>query len=236
MTGGIDHLLVVVPAHDEAELLGRQLTAIASAVRYAAWLWSRTTVSTTVVLDSCTDASAGVAAEFPDVHAVEAELGSAGLARRLGVGEARARHLHGGGLDAATTWVACTDADSVVPHDWLSSQLDLAATGARLVLGTVWPDPAELEAARLRRWWARHHLRDGHPYVHGANLGFALDAYDLVGGFRGLPVGEDVDLVERMRAVGVTWTATSRIPVLTSSRLGGRAPAGFASYLMALLP
>ena len=47
---------------------------------------------------------------------------------------------------------------------------------------------------------------------------------------------EDVDLVGRMRALGVTETATSRFPVLTSARLGGRAPAGFASYLMALLP
>lgn len=228
----IDHLLVVVPAHDEAELLGRQLNAVSSAVRYAGWLRPRTAASTTVVLDSCTDDSAAVAAECPGVHAVEAELGCVGLARRLGVAEARARH----DLDPATTWVACTDADSVVPHDWLSGQLELAACGSRLVLGTVSPDPAELEPARLRHWWARHHLRDGHPYVHGANLGFALDAYDLVGGFRGLPVGEDVDLVERMRAVGVSWTATSRLPVLTSGRLGARAPAGFASYLMALLP
>jgi hypothetical protein len=236
MTGRIDHLLVVVPAHDEAELLGRQLTAIASAVRYAAWLRPRTTVSTTVVLDSCADGSADVAAGFPDVHRVEAELGCVGLARRLGVTAARELPECRDELDPRTTWVACTDADSVVPHDWLSGQLDLAAIGRRLVLGTVWPDPAELESVRLRRWWARHHLGDGHPYVHGANLGFTLDAYDLVGGFRALPVGEDVDLVERMRAVGISWTATSRLPVLTSSRLGGRAPAGFASYLMALLP
>ncbi len=232
MTDTFDHVLVVVPAHDEAELLGRQLTAITSAIRYAAWLRPRTTASTTVVLDSCTDGSADVVARFPDVHPVEAELGCVGRARGVGIAEARARQE----LDPATTWVACTDADSVVPHDWLSGQLDLAATGSRLVLGTVWPDPAELEAARLRRWWARHHLRDGHPFVHGANLGFALDTYDLVGGFRSLPVGEDVDLVARMRALGVSETATSRLPVLTSARLGGRAPAGFASYLMALLP
>jgi hypothetical protein len=57
-----------------------------------------------------------------------------------------------------------------------------------------------------------------------------------VGGFRGLPIGEDFDLVVRMGGVGISWTATSRLPVLTSGRLGGRAPAGFASYLMALLP
>jgi hypothetical protein len=232
MRAPIEQVLVVVPVHDEAALLGRQLAAIESSIGYAAWLRPRTSVSTTVVLDSCTDDSAAVTAGFCDVHAIEAELGCVGSARRLGVAEARRRH----DTPADRTWVACTDADSVVPLDWLTGQLALAATGSGLVLGTVWPDPAELETARLRRWWARHHLRDGHSYVHGANLGFALDAYDRVGGFADLPVGEDVDLARRLRSAGVRWTATSRLPVLTSSRLGGRAPAGFASYLLALAP
>lgn len=227
----IDRALVVVPAHDEAELLGRQLSAIACAIRYAGWLRPRTSISTTVVLDTCTDGSAAVTAGFPEVHAVAAALGSVGLARRLGVVEARR-----GFTQPERTWVACTDADSVVPHDWLSGQLELAAAGSQLVLGTVCPEATGLETARLRRWWGRHHLRDGHPHVHGANLGFALDAYDRVGGFADLTVGEDVDLVRRLRSAGVRWTATSRLPVLTSSRLGGRAPAGFAAYLLALTP
>ena len=232
MRQAFDHVLVVVPAHDEADRLGAQLTAIASAVRYAAWSRPRTAMSTTVVLDSCTDGSAEVVAGFAGVHVVEAELGCVGRARRLGIAQARAHH----DLDPARTWVACTDADSVVPHDWLSGQLDLAESGSRLVLGTVWPDPTDLEPARLRRWLARHHLRDGHPFVHCANLGFALDGYDRVGGFRALPVGEDVDLVTRLRALGLAETATARLPVLTSGRLRGRAPAGFASYLMSLVP
>ena len=37
-----------------------------------------------------------------------------------------------------------------------------------------------------------------------------------------------------MKAAGVPWTATSRLPVLTSGRLLGRAPAGFAEYLLSL--
>lgn len=232
MTERIDHLLVVVPAHDEAELLGRQLTAISSAVRYAASMRPRTTASTTVVLDSCTDGSAEVAAGFPGVHAVAAELGCVGLARRLGVAEARVRD----DLDPATTWVACTDADSEVPSRWLHTQLELAANGSQLVLGTVWPDPRDLEPALLARWWVRHHLRDGHPFVHGANLGFSLVAYDAAGGFRDLAGGEDVDLADRIKELGVRWAATSRIPVLTSGRLGGRAPAGFSAYLLSLAP
>jgi hypothetical protein len=228
----IDHVSVVVPAHNEAELLGRQLAAIERAVGDARFTQPQLSVSTTVVLDSCRDDSAQVVAHFPDVDLITVELGCVGLARLAGVEAARPRHPS----PASHTWVACTDADSEVPAQWLLGQLGLAAAGAQLVLGTVWPDPEELESGPLRHWWSRHVLHDGHPYVHGANLGFTLEAYDAVGGFRDRTTGEDVDLVDRMKAAGISWTATSRLPVLTSGRLAGRAPDGFASYLTSLTP
>ncbi len=228
----IEQVYVVVPAHDERALLGRQLAALDSTIRHAAHQRPGLSCSVTVVLDSCTDGSADVLACFPGVDGVEASLGCVGTARRLGIEEARRSHP----ADPARTWVACTDADSEVPLHWLHTQLQLAEAGSQLVLGTVWPDPAELESGRHARWRSRHHLRDGHPYIHGANLGFRLDAYDAAGGFRDLDDGEDVDLVTRLKASGVTWTATSRMPVLTSGRLEGRAPAGFSAYLLSLAP
>ncbi len=228
----IEQVHVVVPAHDERSLLGRQLAAIASTVCHARERRPRLSCSVTVVLDCCTDGSAEVVARFPEVDALETDSGCVGTARRLGVDHARRAHPS----EPAHTWVACTDADSEVPSHWLSLQLDLAAAGSGLVLGTVWPDAQELEPGRLARWWSRHHLRDGHPYVYGANLGFSLAAYEEAGGFRDLAAGEDVDLVERIKALGTTWSATSRMPVLTSARLGGRAPAGFAAYLLSLAP
>ena len=233
MTSGlIEQVHVVVPAHDERCLLGRQLTAIESTLNHARQHRPQLSCSVTVVLDSCTDGSSEVVARFPAVHGVEARLGCVGTARRLGVEEARRSQPS----DPAHTWIACTDADSEVPTHWLHTQLELVASGSQLVLGTVWPDPEDLEAGRLAHWWSRHRLRDGHPYIHGANLGFTLAAYDAAGGFRDLTEGEDVDLVGRIKALGVTWAATSRIPVLTSGRLGGRAPAGFAAYLLSLAP
>jgi len=95
-----------------------------------------------------------------------------------------------------------------VPSHWLHTQLELAASGSHLVLGTVWPDPRDVDPGRLARWWSRHHLRDGHPFVHGANLGFSLAAYDAAGGFRDLAGGEDVDLADRIKELGVRWAAT----------------------------
>lgn len=228
----VDRVLVVIPVRDEASLLARQLAAVATARAALRRTRPDVEVGTTVVLDSCRDASADVAAAFPDVREVAVDVGCVGAARRIGIERARSQRP----TPADRTWVACTDADSEVPAHWLSAQLALAARGFDLVIGTVWPDPSDSTPDRLVRWWGRHTLSDDHPHVHGANLGFRLSAYDAVGGFRALTTGEDVDLVERMRSAGVPWTAASRLPVLTSGRLAGRAPAGFADYLLSLGP
>jgi hypothetical protein len=228
----IEQVHVVVPAHDESSLLGRQLVALASTLDHARLHRPGLACSVTVVLDRCTDGSAEVVTHFPEVDAVEIVSGCVGTARRLGVQHARRLRPS----DPARTWVACSDADSAVPTRWLHTQLELAAEGSQLVLGTVWPDPLDLEPGRLARWWSRHHLRDGHPYIYGANLGFTLAAYDAAGGFGDLAGDEDLDLAARIKALDVPWTASSRIPVLTSGRLGGRVPAGFATYLLSLTP
>jgi hypothetical protein len=106
----------------------------------------------------------------------------------------------------------------------------MADAGVDLVTGTVEPDD-ELDAATRARWRVRHLLRDGHPHVHGANLGVRLTAYDAAGGFDPVEVHEDVALVERVRASGATCLATASIHVRTSGRTVGRTPGGFAGYL-----
>lgn len=229
MSGSVDSVHVVIPAHQEATLLGRQLLAVRRAATHARREWGRVRLSVTVVLDACDDGTDAVAAHFTEVEAVRAHLRCVGAARRLGVDRARRRTTSG----PETTWIACTDADSQVPQDWLTSQLELAARGAELVLGTVRPD-TELALERRLRWLGRHLISEGHPHIHGANLGFRLAAYDATGGFRPLAGGEDVDLATRMIESGADVVRTGRHPVLTSSRLEGRVPAGFASYLLTL--
>lgn len=104
-----------------------------------------------------------------------------------------------------------------------------------MVLGTVVPDALDLEASHLALWQARHTLEEGHPYVHGANLGFSAQAYTAAGGFRPGTTGEDVDLSQRIKAAQVPWIATDWIRAVTSGRMAGRAPAGFSGYLRGLL-
>ncbi|KQT94535.1 hypothetical protein ASG49_06655 [Marmoricola sp. Leaf446] len=221
---------VVVPARDEELLLGGHLVALARAVAGLRRARPAVRVAATLVLDACTDGSADLvrrtAAGWGWLEAVEVELGCVGRARAAGVDRARVVHHD---LPPERVWVASTDADSVVPPDWLRHHAQVAADGAALLTGTV--RPVGLSAARLDRWHAAHQLGEGHEHVHGANLGFTLAANDAVGGFAPLSTGEDVDLVARLRSTGVPWVASAAAPVLTSGRAVSRAPEGFAEFV-----
>jgi hypothetical protein len=126
-------------------------------------------------------------------------------------------------------WLANTDADTTVPRDWLTSQLDIAGSGVDAVIGTV--TPSGLDAAAHHRWHTEHQLRDGHPHVHGANLGLRADTYIEVGGFAPLSVDEDRDLVAKVRRITNRWVATHRTTVVTSARTASRIEGGFATYI-----
>ena len=154
-----------------------------------------------------------------------------GVARAAGVA-----HLLRDGLDPARVLLASTDADTHVAPAWLVGLLALARAGSHLVLGTVYPRPG-LPATTAALWRARHDVGDNHPHIHAANLAIRADAYLAVGGWSPLPTGEDVDLVRR--SVALDWVQiarTGRLPVATSARRHGRAPAGFAGYLRDLVP
>ena len=230
MSTRIDSLVVVVPARNEETRLPRCLAALADAVTAVEEEFGTDApaITVAVVLDRCTDGSAGIVAGWPLVTALTSTAGSVGSARHTGV-----EHLLAG-RDPGHTWVATTDADSAVPRRWLAVQLALAEAGTELVLGTVLPD-AELPMGARARWQGQHALVDGHPHVHGANLGVRADRYLEAGGFSPVDSDEDVALVAALRALGVHECRTALIPVLTSGRLTGRAPGGFGGYLTGLV-
>lgn len=226
----LEQIAVVIPAHDEAANLPRSLRALATAT-----LCSPVPVLTVVVLDACGDSSASLAGRFgPDVHFVEVDAGNVGAARAAGFEYARSACA---GADPARTWYATSDADSLVPAEWL---LRMTTTYADMVLGVVrvsdWRHlPAEVARRYLRAYQAKVSRKgNGHNHVHGANMGFNAAAYWDVGGFRALPSGEDVELVERFEAAGRSIHRDAALSVVTSARKDARAPGGFASHLRAL--
>ncbi len=220
-------LSVVVPARNEAARLGGCLASIATAIEEYAATANAVPVDVVIALDSCTDDSASVVAGHPHSRGVEVLARSVGRARNAAVRSARTLSCAGPGLH----WMAMTDADSRVPRHWLTTQVALARDGVDVVVGTVEPDPVDLDLPTVRRWRSRHDLREGHGHVHGANLGFSLAAYDRVGGFPAARRQEDVAFVHRAQSLGLRVRATDLHRVTTSGRRSGRAPGGFAAYL-----
>lgn len=224
----IRRIAVIVPAANEEQLIGGCLSRIRAARSHLYRAHAGIQVRLVVVLDGCRDSTALITAACGDVQPVTISAGNVGVARRSGTHAA----LAGAGR-LGEMWLANTDADSEVPVNWLTSMMAEARLGAHVVLGTVIPGPGLRPAARAR-WVRRHHLREGHPHVHGANFGIRADAYLALGGWQPLASGEDADLARR--AAGTGHLRISRIasaPVVTSVRQDARAPRGFSSYLRA---
>lgn len=223
-----DAAAVVIPAHNERAKLPACLRAVLTAA-----LCAPLPVTIVVVLDDCADGSAELAGDYgPDVHFVCVDAQNVGTARAVGFGYARA--LLGEGVRDTRCWYATTDADSRVDPGWLVHQIGV---GADMVLGVVrvtdWRQHSVAVAERYLRAYQPRPDSD-HEHIHGANMGFNARAYWRVGGFRTLPTGEDVDLVERFEAANYTIHRDTELSVITSARTDARAPRGFAHHLRQL--
>lgn len=222
---------VVIPAHDEQQLLPACLTSLHRAAAAVRRLRPAVAVEVTVVADRCSDDTVRIASARPHTAVMEVSAGAVGTARRAGVARLADRTR---AIDPARVWLASTDADSVVPEHWLVAQLMLAHFGFAMVVGSVRPAAADLAPSLLRAWHERHVLSEGHAHVHGANLGVRLDAYLRAGGFPPTAEHEDVQLVDAVKRAGYRWCATAATTVTTSGRVRSRTPGGFAGYLAAL--
>jgi glycosyltransferase involved in cell wall biosynthesis len=223
----IEEIVVVIPANDEETRIGECLAALGRARDRLGAVRDAPRVTTLVVLDACSDRTAEIVDDDPAVQSVAVGFRNVGSSRAYGV----SRVLAGaGGTDPARIWIANTDADSIVPEDWLVEQLGLARSGVQLVIGAVVPDPRDLAPGKYRAWSERRRHDDG-TYVHGANLGVRADAYLGAGGFPPHPEHEDVLLVDSLLADGVAWVRTRVTSVVTSARTVGRTPGGFAAFV-----
>jgi GT2 family glycosyltransferase len=223
----IEAIGVVVPAHNEEELLPGCLAALRRAAAALA-----TPVDLLVAADSCTDRTAEVALGR-GARTIDVRARSVGVARAAGMAELLRMTA---GTDPAAVWLATTDADTAVPPSWLSRQLAYANQGWDVVLGTVavadWDEhPPHLPAV----FEARYRFGAGpHPHVHGANLGLRASAYLAAGGFRPLRTAEDHALLNAATEAGCRILRASDIAVITSGRRHARAPDGF-SHLLRIL-
>jgi len=213
-------IAVIVPAHDEARVIARCLQSVAVAANHPRLEGER--VLTVVALDDCSDDTASICAAHGAATVVLAER-CVGAARA-----AAASHA----LALGARWIASTDADTVVPPDWLWKQSSCSADAFCGVVDVVdwldYPDAVRTAFAQ------REETRDGHQRIHGANMGFSAATYLAAGGFAPLSTGEDVALVNAMKGIqaAIAWLAEPM--VATSARRVSRAPCGFGAFLLAL--
>jgi glycosyltransferase involved in cell wall biosynthesis len=219
---------VIVPAHNEQQLLPSCLAS----VRRAARAIGGTPVHLVVVADACRDRTAQVARRG-GAAVVTIGARSVGAARAAGVRTVLRRTRH---LDPAEIWLATTDADTIVPACWLRRQLRHAGQGWDAVAGTVqvadWSGYRPAVRAAFRERYAA--ALGSHPPVHGANLGFRAAAYLKAGGFPDAPTAEDHVLVAALTLAGGRVLRSPGVSVVTSARHEARAPHGFGHYLAEL--
>ncbi|MGC1871542.1 MAG: glycosyltransferase [Acidobacteriaceae bacterium] len=231
MIVGSWHICVLVPARNEEELLPRCLDSIAAA---CAVLPRTVTFDVIVGVDSSSDRTCEIAERMLAGcgTVVTTEARAVGRVRSLATNAALQRVA--GPL--RRSWLANTDADCFVPHNWLFDQLNAASEGVEAIAGTVDVDSFCEHRPGVDSIFRRKYLihPDGsHPHVHGANLGVRADAYIKAGGWGHLETGEDHDLWNRLSKTGARTRSSSAITVRTSGRRIGRAPNGFAEALAA---
>lgn len=178
---------MVVPTWNEAvgigaflEHLGRQTLA-------------RSEFEVVVVDGGSTDGTREIAARFADKVIVQA---------RKGIGGARNDGVDAAGADL----IATTDADCELPPDWLAVIVErLRVPGVVAVVGPDSPLDGGVKARFvyfLLRGTIRALALAGLHATGGGNTGFKRSAFLEVGGYRGLPHSDDVDLGFRLKSVG----------------------------------
>lgn len=225
------HVSILVPARNEEALLPRCLTSILAS---RARLPHSVSASLVVAVDCSIDRTAAIAERM--VHGsgtvVYSTAGAVGHARALAANAAL--KLHRG--SRMRHWLANTDADGIVPADWLVQQLIYAEAGYAAVAGTVDVDSFQEHGPEVPNRFQDTYLinQDGsHPHIHGANFGLRADTYVMAGGWQSLVTAEDRDLWGRLLSMGVKTLSTNRTRIFTSGRRVGRAPKGFADALSA---
>ena len=225
------HIAVLIPARNEEDLLPRCLRSVQAARKL---LPNHVTSDVIVAVDCSTDQTIAVAdCELRESGLVVRSLaGVVGAARSIAADIALKRYQG----PHEYCWLANTDADCVVPPDWLLKQLSIAEQGFQAAAGIVDVDDFTEHLPHVAERFRLTYLirRDGtHPHVHGANLGVRADAYLIAGGWRSLATAEDHNLWGRLSRSGCRQVSASRLRVVTSGRRLGRAPHGFAQALAA---
>jgi glycosyltransferase involved in cell wall biosynthesis len=239
-------IIVAIPARDEAERIASCLTALNDQ--------HQCPDTVILLLNNCTDDTEAIArAMAPGLRfhldvicrILPSAQANAGHARQLAMAMAAERAGPNGVL-------LTTDADSVVPPDWVWRNLVALHQGADLVCGRAVIDPVEaaiipahLHADDEREcrlitllddiaWMLDPNPHDPpprHTEASGASLAVSVETYHQVGGIPAIPSGEDRAFVDALRGIDARIRHDPAIEVIVSGRIVGRAAGGMADTI-----
>lgn len=240
----IEQAVVAIPAMNEADRIGVCLAALAGQTRPPA--------GAVILANNCTDGTEGVARRMVvpfrlDIvsTALPPDQANAGTARRLAM-------QHAAAMAGPNGVVLTTDADAIVPADWVALNQDALTAGADAVCGRALIDPVEARAipAHLHADDALecHYAelldaiaealcpdsadpRPRHTEASGASLAVTVAALRQVGGVPAVPIGEDRALVAALARVDARIRHDPGIRVIVSGRTEGRAAGGMAETM-----
>lgn len=217
---------VVVPAYNEAEFIAITLKSLINQ--------TYNNFELIVVDNNSEDDTSDVAKKYGARVVFEKKKGVA-AARQAGFFAAKGQII------------ATTDADSVVPENWVETIVGAYGKDENMVafggLNTLYSGPVTARAAGrylFPAFWVIDKILSGGWNMCGFNMSVRKGAFFEIGGFRSdLTMGEDIDLVQRLRKVGKVKVDTG-FCVFSSGRryrygllagLGNYAP----SYFMRVL-
>lgn len=196
-------ITVVVPAYNEAKFISATLQALVNQTVQDFEL---------IVVDNNSADDTGKVAESFGAKVIRETRPGVAFARQAGFAAAKGEII------------ATTDADTVVPHDWLETMLlrlekkSVVAFGG---LNRLYSGPVSARAAGrylFSPFWIADKYLSGGWNLMGSNMAVKSDAFHKIGGFNtSLTMGEDVDLAKRLRELGEIAIDTSFL-VFSSGR------------------
>lgn len=178
---------VVVPAFNEEKYIENCLIALCKQTI------NREKYEIIVVDGESADNTVNIAKKYADKVLVRKEKG---------VGDAR----NSGVRIAKGDIIATTDADVIVPSNWLEKiEEDMKKEGVIAVFGPQKPQEEILAAKiifKLMDWSALVCYWLGEPYIGGPNFAFKKRFFDEVGGYSNIHMSEDIELGFKLKRFG----------------------------------
>jgi GT2 family glycosyltransferase len=241
-----NHTIVAIPARDEADRIGPCLIALNQQIQPPD--------AVVLLLNNCTDATETTARTIAPTLRYRLDIVSANLPPpQANAGHARRQAMQLAADRAGSNSVLLTtDADSVVPPDWILRNFTALRKGADIVCGRAIIDPVEAamippalhadDALECRLIgllddlaWALdpepHDPPARHTEASGASLAVRTEAFRRVGGIPAIPAGEDRAFVRALWLMDARVRHDPAIRVTVSGRIVGRAPGGMADAI-----